>query len=81
MFLHTKPRANGSNIVHQQLPTLLDVTCYVRLYTLLHVVAYCWELLLKVKKPVRLLATSETDATTPNNVGPAMIGVVASVCT
>ena len=25
--------------------TLLDVTCCVRLLTLLHVVAYCWELL------------------------------------
>ena len=36
-----KPRANGRNIVGQQLPTLLDVTCYVRLHTLLHVVACC----------------------------------------
>ena len=32
-----KPRANGRNIVGQQLPTLLDVTCCVRLHTLLHV--------------------------------------------
>ena len=35
-----KPRANGRNIVGQQLPTLL--------HTLLHVVACCWELLRKV---------------------------------
>ena len=28
-----KPRANGRNIVGQQLPTLLDVTCCVRLHT------------------------------------------------
>ena len=43
-----KPRANGSNSIGQQLPTLLDVTCCVRLHTLLHVVACCWELLRKV---------------------------------
>ena len=38
-------RANGRNVVGQQLPTL-DVTCCVRLHTLLHVVACdvgsCW---------------------------------------
>ena len=34
-----KPLANGRNIVGQQLSTLLDVTCCVRLHTLLHVVA------------------------------------------
>ena len=36
------PRTNGRNIVGQQLPTLMDVTCCVRLHTLLHVVACCW---------------------------------------
>ena len=37
-----KPRANGRNIVGQQLLTLSKVTCCVRLQTLLHVVAcYC----------------------------------------
>ena len=36
-----KPRANGRKIVGQQLPTLLDVTCWVRLLTLLHVVGSC----------------------------------------
>ena len=30
--------ANGSNVVGEQLPTLLGVTCSVRLHTLLHVV-------------------------------------------
>ena len=38
---YLKPRANGRSIVGQQLPTLLDVTCCVRLHTLLHVVEYC----------------------------------------
>ena len=33
-----KPRANGRNIVRQQLQTLLAVTYCVRLHTLLHVV-------------------------------------------
>ena len=47
-----KPRANGRNIIGQQLPTLLDVTCCDRLYTLLHVVACCCVLL----KPVKLLS-------------------------
>ena len=40
--------ANGPNVVCQQLPTLLDVTCCVSLYTLLHVVACCWKVLRKV---------------------------------
>ena len=44
-----KPRANGRNIVGQQLPTLLDVTCYVRLHTLLDVVA-------QSLKPVKLFS-------------------------
>ena len=43
-----KPRANGRNIVGQQLPTLLNVTCCFRLHTLLHVVGCCWVLLRKV---------------------------------
>ena len=34
-------RANGCNIVDQQHPTLLDVTCCICLHTLLHVVACC----------------------------------------
>jgi len=34
-----RPRAKGRNFVGQQLPTLFNVKCYVRLRTLLHVVA------------------------------------------
>ena len=37
------PCANGRNIVGQQLRTLLEVTCCVRLDTLLYVVACGWE--------------------------------------
>ena len=37
--LEIKPCVNGHNIVRQQRPTLLDVTCCVRL----NVVACCWE--------------------------------------
>ena len=51
-------RANGRNVVGQQLPTL-DVTCCVRLHTLLHVVA-CGCVMLGVVerslKPVKLLS-------------------------
>ena len=36
--INVKPRENGRNNVDQQLPILLDVTCCVRLHTLLHVV-------------------------------------------
>ena len=45
---YDKPGANERNIVGQQLPTLFDVLCCVRLHTLLHVVACCWDLLRKV---------------------------------
>ena len=58
-----KPRANGRNIVGQELPILLDVTCCVRLHTLLHVVGGCC---------IRLHTTANTDATTPNIIGPTM---------
>ena len=43
-----KPRANGRNIVYLQLLTLLDVTSFVRLHTLLQVVGRCCVLLRKV---------------------------------
>ena len=42
-----KLRADGRNIVGQQLPTLLDVTYRVYLNTLFYVAACCWELLRK----------------------------------
>ena len=59
-----KPRANGRNIVDQQLPTLLDVTCRVRLHTLLHVVVCFWELLCKVwnRSNVQLRATDRNNS-------------------
>ena len=47
-YVRLKSHENGRNIVGQQLPKLLDVTCYVRLHTLLHVVGCCRELLRKV---------------------------------
>ena len=66
-----KPRAYRRNIVGQQLPILLDVTCCVRLHALLHVVGSCC---------IRLHTTANTDATTPNIAGPTMKGVAASSC-
>ena len=136
-------RANGRNIVGQKPPTLLDVTCWVRLHTMLHVVGSCrvvwnrsnlwtsnsqhifWSVIneawcharalhmvsfqncfihkssSRVYKVVwvvsfprctvgnnivgscctRLHLTANTDATTPNIAGRAMLKVVASVCT
>ena len=38
MFSILKHRANRCNIVGEQLPKLLDATCYIGLHTLLHVV-------------------------------------------
>ena len=43
-----KARSNRRNIAGQQLPTLLDVTCCVRLHTLLQIVGCCCVLLHKV---------------------------------
>ena len=51
LFCQVKPSAKGHNFPGQQLPTLLDDTCCVRLYTLLHVVARAQSL-----KPVKLLS-------------------------
>ena len=45
-LLVVRLRANGRNIVDQQLPTLLDVTCCLRLHTLLHFVGCCCVMLL-----------------------------------
>ena len=66
-----KPRANGRNIVGQQLPTLLDVTCCVRLHTQCIVGSCC----------IRLHTTANKQATIPNIVGATMLRIVASVCT
>ena len=62
MFLRIKPCVNGRNIVNQQLRTLLDVTCCVRLHTLLHVVA-------QNLKPVKLLATCKRTRQLPTLLG------------
>ena len=62
-FGSVKPRANGRNIVGQQLPTLLDVTCCVRLYTLLHV-GGCAKF-----ETGQTFSYVQRDATTPNNIG------------
>ena len=51
-----KPRANGPKIVGQQLLTLLDITCCVRLHTMLHVVGSCCAKSVELK-PVKLLST------------------------
>ena len=55
LVLYVKPLANGRNVVAHRLPTLLHVTCCVRLHTpccmLLGVVSA------QSLKPVKLLAT------------------------
>ena len=62
-------RANGRNIVGQQLSTLLDVTCCVRLHTLLDVVTCCW-------------AKFETGQTfSPVQTDTTLLGAVESVYT
>ena len=61
--------ANRRNIVGQQLPTLLDVTCCACFLTLLHVVVCC-------------CAKFETSQTfSPVQTDATSLGVVASVCT
>ena len=65
-IVNIKLRANGRIIFDQQLPTLFGVTCWVRLQTLLHVVA-------QSLKPVKFLApckrTQHCRPTIPNVVG------------
>ena len=63
-----KSRANGRNIVGQQLPTLLGVTCCVRLHTLFYIVVCCWALSAK-SETGQTLSYVHTDAATPNMVG------------
>ena len=59
---YLKPRAKGRNIVDQQYPTLLDVTCCVCLHTLLKV-ACCL-------KPIKLLATCKRTQQLPTVLRP-----------
>ena len=62
-LLHrVKPRVNGHNIVGQQLPTLLDVTCCVCLHILLHVVGTCSTMF----ENSRTFSYMQMDTTTPN---------------
>ena len=62
--VYYKPHTNRRNIVGQQLQSLLDATCCVRLHTLLHVVTCCWEF-----ETGQTFCYVQTDAITPNNVG------------
>ena len=57
------PHGTGHNIVRQELPTLLHVTCCVRFHSLLHVVACCCAKF----KTIQTFSNVQTDATTPNN--------------
>ena len=66
-----------SNIVGQQLPTLLNIPCCVRLHTLLHVVGSCSAKF----NTGQTFSYVQTDPTTPNIGRPTMLGVVGSVCT
>ena len=59
-----KPCENGRNIVGQQLPTLLDVTCCVHLYTLLRVVGSCGAKF----ETSQTFSYVQTDTTTPNEL-------------
>ena len=73
-------RADGRNTVSQQLPTLLDVTCCVRLHTLLHFVACCWKLLRSVKS-VKLLATCKrTQQHNIVDVGVFLLSITETFC-
>ena len=68
------PHKLTQRFVGQQFHTLLDVTCFVRLHSLSSV-TYCWDLLHPLAH-----TTANTEATSPNIVGPTMLGVTASVC-
>ena len=74
-----KPDANGRNIVGQQLPTLFDVARCIRLHTLfmlLRVVGSCCAKF----ETGQTFSYMQTDVTTPNNVGPTLLGVVGQNC-
>ena len=75
-----KPRANGRNIVGQQLPTLLDVTCCVRVHTMWHVVGCCCVLLRKVWKRSNFWANNSQHFLC-SVIAEALRNNVGSVCT
>ena len=65
-----KASANGRNIVGQQLPTLLDITCCIRLHTLLHVVGCCYVLLRKVWNRLTFISQQLPATVLPTLLGP-----------
>ena len=80
--IYVKPRANGRDIVGQQLPTLLDVIYCVRLHTLLHVVGCCSAKFgLTMLGVVGLTMLGVVGLTMLGVVGLTILGVVVSVCT
>ena len=72
-LLLIRPRVKGSNIVDQQLPTLLNVICCVRLHTLLHVVACCWEFIVASVCTLLQHGRNNTQHRWRNNVGSCCI--------
>ena len=70
-----KSKANGRNIVGHHLPTLLDVTCCVRLDIPLHIVGSC------CAKFETSQTFSHVQTHAKNSQHPTLLGVVASVCT
>ena len=74
--------ANGHNIVGQWLPTLLDVTCFVCLHTLLHVVGSVLLGAVALSlKPVKLLATCKYGRNNSQQCCELLGNNVVSVCT
>ena len=80
LFNTLKPRANGRNIVGQQLPNIVLHVASVctpccMLFMLLPVVGSCCAKFVTGQT----FSYIQTDATTPNIVRPAMVGVNATV--
>ena len=76
-----KPLANGRNIVGQQLSTLLDVTCCVRLHTLLHVVAQRLKLVKLFSQQLPTFLLFRDQHCCANNVGSCCVRVGSGVQT
>ena len=73
--MQTEATLSANNSQHCSIR--FDVTCCVRLHTLLHVVGSCCAKF----ETGQTLSPVETDARTPHIVGPTMFGAVASVYT
>ena len=76
-IMYLNPHENGLNIVGQQLPTVLDVTCCVRLHTLLHDVV-CLGVVAQSLKPIKLLATCKRTQQLPTMLRPFARGFMVS---